>query len=103
MAFQLTDDVMDIVATETELRKPPGLDLREGIYILPVIFTLRSNDDGARLRTILARMKLERQGVDEALAILRQNDSILKTMAVARSFIQQAKTELERLPAGSAE
>ena len=36
MVFQIRDDVLDVVATEAELGKPPGQDLAEGIYTLPV-------------------------------------------------------------------
>ena len=36
MVFQIRDDVLDVVATEEELGKPPGQDLAEGIYTLPV-------------------------------------------------------------------
>ena len=36
MVFQIRDDVLDVVASESELGKPPGQDLAEGIYTLPV-------------------------------------------------------------------
>ena len=37
MAFQLSDDIMDITSTQIELGKEPGQDLREGVYTLPVL------------------------------------------------------------------
>jgi heptaprenyl diphosphate synthase len=40
MAFQLSDDIMDIISTEEELQKPPGQDIREGVYTLPVLYAL---------------------------------------------------------------
>ena len=40
MAFQLIDDVLDLVATDEELGKPAGNDLVEGVYTLPVIRAL---------------------------------------------------------------
>ena len=32
MAFQLSDDIMDITASQLELGKEPGQDMREGVY-----------------------------------------------------------------------
>src|SRR5687767_11689527 len=44
MAFQIVDDVLDVVATDEQLGKPSGQDLAEGVYNLPVIRALRRND-----------------------------------------------------------
>jgi hypothetical protein len=35
MAFQIVDDVLDVVATDEQLGKPAGHDLVEGVYTLP--------------------------------------------------------------------
>ena len=45
MAFQIVDDMLDVVATDEQLGKPAGHDLVEGVYTLPV---LRALDDRAR-------------------------------------------------------
>jgi heptaprenyl diphosphate synthase len=43
-AFQIVDDVLDLCATDEQLGKPAGHDLIEGVYTLPVIRALRSDD-----------------------------------------------------------
>ena len=40
MAFQIVDDILDVVATDDELGKPAGNDLVQGVYTLPVIRVL---------------------------------------------------------------
>ena len=40
MAFQVVDDILDVVATDDELGKPAGHDMAEGVYNLPVLRTL---------------------------------------------------------------
>ena len=40
MAFQITDDVLDLVATEEFLGKPAGSDVGEGTFTLPVLYAL---------------------------------------------------------------
>ena len=46
MAFQLSDDIMDVISTEAELRKEPGQDMREGVYTLPVLYALQDEETG---------------------------------------------------------
>ena len=48
MAFQLSDDIMDITATQLELGKEPGSDIRVGVYTLPVLHALRRRRPTAR-------------------------------------------------------
>src|SRR3546814_2876566 len=40
MAFQVVDDILDVIATDEQLGKPAGHDIAEGIYNLPVIRAL---------------------------------------------------------------
>jgi geranylgeranyl pyrophosphate synthase len=103
IAFQLVDDAIDIMAEEKLLGKPPGSDLREGIYTLPVLYTLKSKDaDSARLGAILARRELTQEELSEALTILRGNGSIHHTLMTAGSFVAQAKERIQDLPGGNA-
>ncbi|MGH2768163.1 MAG: polyprenyl synthetase family protein, partial [Actinomycetota bacterium] len=43
LAFQIADDLLDLSATAEELGKPPGTDLRDGVYTLPVLFALETD------------------------------------------------------------
>jgi heptaprenyl diphosphate synthase len=40
MAFQITDDLLDLCGTEKAIGKPPGSDLRQGNITLPVLYAL---------------------------------------------------------------
>src|SRR4051794_12573548 len=51
VAFQLSDDILDIASDSVESGKTPGTDLREGVSTLPMLHALASTDPaGARLR-----------------------------------------------------
>src|SRR5437762_13922341 len=53
MAFQIRDDVLDIVGTEAALGKPAGHDMVEGVYTLPVIRAMEDTEVGDELRDLL--------------------------------------------------
>jgi heptaprenyl diphosphate synthase len=42
VAWQLSDDVIDIASDSTQSGKTPGTDLRQGVRTLPVLYALRS-------------------------------------------------------------
>ncbi len=107
MAFQLVDDVLDLVATEAVLGKPAGHDLEEGVYTLPVILTL-SSDRGPELAELLRRDRLadgtdvpalDTASRDRAIEIVRDGSGIDATIARAREFADQGRAALDRLPA----
>ena len=52
MAFQIVDDILDVVATDEQLGKPAGNDLVEGIYTLPVLRALQTSA-APELRSLL--------------------------------------------------
>jgi heptaprenyl diphosphate synthase len=43
MAFQIADDLLDLVADPERTGKTPGSDLRQGVYTLPTIYALETD------------------------------------------------------------
>jgi len=96
MAFQLVDDVLDLVSTDDELGKPAGHDMVEGVYTLPVIAAL-GGPDGAEL----ARLLTDSMSEDDrwaALAIARDGGWIDDSIDRARSYANQAHDAIASLP-----
>src|SRR5947207_1258806 len=86
MAFQLSDDIMDVVSTEAELRKEPGQDMREGVYTLPVLYALQDEEKG-ELAALLADGPLEGERLSRALEIVRADGSLGRALeAVTLQF-----------------
>jgi heptaprenyl diphosphate synthase len=48
MAFQISDDILDLIASPERTGKTPGSDLRQGVYTLPVIKAMAA-DPGLQL------------------------------------------------------
>jgi heptaprenyl diphosphate synthase len=100
MAFQVVDDVLDVVATEEELGKPAGHDLATGIYTLPVIRALAS-PEGPELRALLGR-PLDEPDVEWARVLIKRTDAVEEALVVARTYEEEAVAALKTLEAGPA-
>jgi len=100
MAFQLVDDVLDLVATEAELGKPAGHDITEGVYNLPVLRALRS-DVGDELAGLLGS-PIEGDERDRARDLVLRSGGIEATITEAESHVAVAKSALAALPDSSA-
>jgi octaprenyl-diphosphate synthase len=74
MAFQITDDILDLTATEAVLGKPAASDLREGKLTLPMIYLLRDGGPDAR-RAVAAVVEDSGFGRVSAAEIRRQLDA----------------------------
>jgi heptaprenyl diphosphate synthase len=95
MAFQVVDDVLDLIATEAVLGKPAGHDLVEGVYTLPVLRTLAA-PNGERLRTMLGR-PLDEHDLDAARTMVRSNGAVAASLDVAQTYAAAAVAALEPL------
>jgi heptaprenyl diphosphate synthase len=95
MAFQVVDDILDVVATDEELGKPSGNDLVEGIYNLPVLRALRT-PLGDELRSILGDA-LEPEARERARALVKASGAVDSALEVARGFADGAALALEPL------
>jgi heptaprenyl diphosphate synthase len=96
MAFQLVDDVLDLVSTEEALGKPAGHDLEEGVYTLPVLYTLEG-PHGAELRSALGHPP-DVATRDRAIEMIREGDGVDRTIAEARAFAEAGRAALAGLP-----
>lgn len=101
MAFQLIDDVLDLVATDEELGKPAGNDMVEGVYTLPVIRALADATVGPELRPLLGT-HLDSAARDRARALVRSSDGIAYTLERAQEYLAQGNDALGALPASPA-
>ncbi len=98
MAFQITDDILDIVADQSQLGKPVGSDLRQGIITLPVIYALSRCGPRGRLAELVGKVEKSEEEVQEALQIVRDCGAVNYSFEIARKYITKAKRELNCLP-----
>jgi heptaprenyl diphosphate synthase len=96
MAFQITDDILDITATTLQLGKPAGNDLKQGNLTLPVIHALKNSPRAEELRAIITSRDLSTERLEQCLAIVREGVSVEYSYQRVNHFLEQAR---ELLPA----
>jgi heptaprenyl diphosphate synthase len=99
VAFQLSDDILDIASESDQSGKTPGTDLREGIRTLPVLHVLASgNLADERLRSLLTSDLTDDEPHAEALALLRAHPVMDRARADLRQWAEDARAEILTLP-----
>jgi heptaprenyl diphosphate synthase len=102
VAFQLSDDIMDLTADRSVLGKEPGADLREGVYTLPVIHALAGASRRDELRAILATGPPTGERLEAAVEIVRSDGSLDRSRAAVAEAVRTALNEAAGLPTGPA-
>lgn len=92
-AFQLRDDLLDLVADETSLGKPTGSDLREGKATWPVLLLLDSGD--AEAAAIVERRAGEPGDVERMASLIRESGAAVATRERIEDETAKARTVLE--------
>lgn len=101
VAFQLSDDVIDLASESGESGKTPGTDLREGVPTLPVLLARRSNDPAdQRLLELLDGDLDDDQRLAEALSLLRVHPAMAQAREHTRQWADDARAVLAPLPDG---
>jgi heptaprenyl diphosphate synthase len=101
VAFQLSDDILDVGSDTAESGKTPGTDLREGVPTLPVLFALRSSGaEDDRLRELLRGPLHDDARLGEALGLLRAHPAMGEARAYVLRLAQEATAALDVLEEG---
>lgn len=102
LAFQIQDDLLDIVGNLATFGKEIGKDIKEGKKTLMVIHCLAQAESKAaqRLATILAAKPATDEQVTEAIEILQQAGSLDYGQLVLSKLVNEAQAALAPLPEG---
>ena len=99
VAFQLSDDLLDVVSESDESGKTPGTDLREGVPTLPGLLLRRAGRDAdAGLLAELDGDLSDDAKLANVVKALRRHDVISEARAVVQSWADDARETLATLP-----
>jgi geranylgeranyl pyrophosphate synthase len=93
LAFQIVDDLLDLVGEEALTGKTPGTDVRAGVYTAPVLLACQRD---AKLK---AKLYEGGADLDDILPSLWSTGAIADGYAMAAAYAEKGRQALEALPA----
>lgn len=98
IAFQLSDDLLDVLSDSHESGKTPGTDLREGVPTLPVLLLRRAArpDDGELLAALAG--PLDDARLASTVRALRAHPVMAEARAEVQRWADDARATLAPLP-----
>lgn len=95
LAFQIIDDLLDVIGDTDNTGKCVGNDLVEGKPTLPTIYGMEDPVHGERIRQIFENEHTDYALAHEAIALIKQTDSIERCYALANHYADLALEYLE--------
>jgi octaprenyl-diphosphate synthase len=96
IAFQMVDDVLDVVGHPDLLGKPTGMDLRDGNPALPIILAVRNGD--ATVREAFDCGNPSEPQILAALAAIKSGSSIHEARSLSKRYAKEALASVKKLP-----
>ncbi len=94
IAFQMVDDILDVVSHLELLGKPTGMDLRDGNPSLPIILAL--NGGQAAVCEAFERSRPTEQQITAALDALKAGPAIQQAKSLAKRYAEDALKPIEK-------
>lgn len=100
LAFQVWDDVLDLMGDETKLGKPTKEDIFAGKKTLITVFAMDKLDplDRRKLVDLLAKKPKVEADIKDILKLFEKSGAIKMATEKARAFASHAKSALGNLP-----
>jgi heptaprenyl diphosphate synthase len=98
MAFQITDDLLDFAGNGTEMGKPLCSDYREGIYTLPVIYTLQDPDYKHKIVPYIGEKGPDDQDISMVGQLVEESGGMARSRRMAQRFLNRSRDSLAALP-----
>ncbi len=99
-AFQISDDILDIVGDPGRTGKPVGNDFREGKVTLPLIVALRraTQEERKLVRDMLLKESLDEGDFEQVREIIVKYDGVGEARRRVREHGRKAVEYIRRLP-----
>ncbi|MGC8861239.1 MAG: polyprenyl synthetase family protein [Armatimonadota bacterium] len=96
LAFQITDDLLDIVGNPAQTGKDVGTDLMNGKFTLPVL--LAYEKDSALINGMVGSGRLSREDARRVAALVLEHGTAEQARRVAQDYADRACRALDAVP-----
>ncbi|MCL2296211.1 MAG: polyprenyl synthetase family protein [Methanomassiliicoccaceae archaeon] len=97
IAFQIVDDVLDVVGDEKTTGKRTGSDIMEGKPTLPTIYAMQDPVHGNAIREVFRKKEPEWSEVLDAIALIKKTDAVSRCLAKSKKIAENSKGSLSIL------
>jgi heptaprenyl diphosphate synthase len=94
LAFQIVDDVLDLIGDPEVTGKIPGTDLREGVFTLPVLIACERDP------RLIAMLSNGERDLHHVSAVLETTGAVGAALEIATGHAESATRALNELPTG---
>jgi len=99
MAFQIVDDVLDFTGEQSEVGKPVGSDLLQGLVTLPAIYYAEAHPDDPDVICLISGCYSEQERMERLVQAVRKSSGVKKSLDEAQEYIRKALQPLAGMPA----
>lgn len=96
IAFQMIDDILDVVGHPDLLGKPTGMDLRDGNPALPIILALKDGD--SVVREVFDCNHPSEAQIAAAINALKTGPALPQAKTLAKRYAEVALKSVKKLP-----
>lgn len=97
LAFQIIDDLLDVIGDQSNTGKRVGNDLVEGKPTLPTIYGIEDPTYGPRIKEIFEDTHTDYSDAEEAIALIKKTDSVERCYRLANHYADIALGEIASL------
>jgi len=96
MAFQIIDDILDYTRDSKKVGKPLGMDIKQGIFTLPLIYADEKSHN--EISKILLKDSYNDIDIAKVIDITKENGGIEKAKQLAHKYSSKAYEKINMLP-----